>query len=61
MHISMKLAELKPGDWVRIDDEGVNREGTVVRVSYEENEVNINNGIQEFWYSLDHVYGVPLD
>ena len=56
----MKLTELKPGDWVRIDDEGVEREGTVVRVSNEEHEVCIDNGVQEFWYSLDHVYGIPL-
>lgn len=57
----MKLTDLKAGDWVRIDDEGVNREGTVVRVSTEDHEVCIDNGIQEFWYSLDHVYGVPLN
>lgn len=57
----MKLTELKPGDWVRIDDEGVDREGTVVRVSNEEHEVCIDNGVQEFWYSLDHVYGIALN
>ncbi len=57
----MKLTELKPGDWIKIDDEGIEREGTVVRVSLEEHEVCIDNGIQEFWYSLDDVYGVPLD
>lgn len=56
----MKLSELKPGDWVKIDDEGVSREGVVLRVSQEEQEVCIDNGIQEFWYSLDNVYGVPL-
>lgn len=55
----MKLTELKPGDWVKILDEDVEIEGTVMRVSQE--EVCIDNGVQEFWYSLDHVYGVPLD
>lgn len=57
----MKLTDLKPGDWVKIDDEGVEREGTVIKVSPEEHEVCIDNGIQEFWYSLDHVKGVPVN
>ncbi len=57
----MKLIELKPGDWVKVNDEGVERTGTVIRVSAEEHEVCINNGVQDFWYSLDHVKGIPLD
>ncbi|MFV0604688.1 MAG: hypothetical protein ACK5NK_02495 [Niabella sp.] len=57
----MKLTDLKPGDWVKVDDEGVIREGTVVRVSTEEHEVCIDNGIQEFWYNLEHIGAIELD
>ncbi len=57
----MKLSSLKPGDWIKLNDEGVEREGTVVRVSPEENEVLIDNGVQEFWFNLDHVMGIPLN
>ena len=57
----LKLGELKEGDIVRIEDEGVSREGTVVDVSREEKQALINNGIQEFWYDLDQIYPVPLD
>ena len=32
----LKLGEFKPGDIVKVNDEGVEREGTVVRVSHEE-------------------------
>ncbi|WP_018630796.1 hypothetical protein [Niabella aurantiaca] len=57
----MKLNELKPGDWVIVTEDGVSREGTVVRVSNEEREVCVDNGIQEFWYPLDQVQSIPLD
>ncbi|ANH79736.1 hypothetical protein A8C56_00975 [Niabella ginsenosidivorans] len=56
----MRLGELKPGDWVIVDDDGVAREGTVVRVSNEEQEVCVDNGVQEIWYKPDHVKGIPL-
>lgn len=58
----MKLSELKPGDWVIVNDEGVEREGTIVRTrAEEENEICVDNGIQEFWYSRDQVRGIPLN
>lgn len=57
----MKLAELKPGDWVTINDNGVMREGTVLRVSTEDNKVCVNNGIQEFWYHPEQLSAVPLN
>ena len=56
----LKLAELKAGDTVRIEDEGITREGTIVDISREEKQVLINNGVQEFWYDLDQVHPIPL-
>lgn len=57
----LKLGELKHGDIVVLNDEGIQREGTVVKVSHEERQALVNNGIQEFWYDLDHIHSVPLD
>ena len=57
----LKLGELKEGDIVRIEDERVSREGTVVDISREEKQALINNGVQEFWFDLDQIYPVPLD
>ena len=57
----LKLGELKEGDTVRIEDEGLTREGTVVDISREERQVLINNGVQEFWYDLDKVSPIPLN
>lgn len=56
----MKLSELKPGDWVLLNDEGVEREGTVISVSQEDQKVLINNGIQEFWYQIEDIKPVLL-
>jgi hypothetical protein len=57
----LKIGELKPGDIVKVNDEGVEREGTVVNVSHEEHQALIDNGIQEFWYSQEDIKSVPLD
>jgi hypothetical protein len=57
----LKIGNLKSGDVVMISDNGVNREGTVVSISREENQVLVDNGIQEFWYNLDQISALPLD
>jgi len=57
----LKLGDLKPGDVLSVNDDGVEREGVVVRVSHEDHQVLVDNGIQEFWYTLDEVNPIPLD
>jgi hypothetical protein len=57
----LKLNDLKPGDIISINDEGIEREGMVVKVSHEDRQALVNNGIQEFWYSPQEMYAIPLD
>jgi hypothetical protein len=57
----LKIGELKQGDIVKVNDEGVEREGVVVRVSHEENQALVDNGVQEFWYTPEEMEAVPLD
>lgn len=57
----LKLGDLKQGDIISLNDDGVQREGTVVKVSHEEHQALVNNGIQEFWYTLDEIKPIPLD
>lgn len=57
----LKLGDLKPGDIIAINDDGVEREGTVVRISHEDHQALVNNGIQEFWYTIDELHPIPLD
>ncbi len=57
----LKIGDLKQGDIISVDDEGIRREGTVVRVSHEENEALVDNGIQEFWYTPEEMHPIPLN
>ncbi len=57
----LKIGNLKSGDIITVNDEGIMREGTVVRTSQEENQALVNNGVQEFWYSPEQMHIVPLD
>ena len=57
----LKLGDLKSGDIVLLNDEGLEREGTVVRVSHENRQALVDNGVQEFWYDLADIRPIPLD
>ena len=57
----LKLGDLKQGDIVAVNDEGIEREGTVVRISHEDHKALVDNGVQEFWYGLDEMKPIPLD
>ena len=57
----LKIGELKQGDIIKVNDEGVEREGTVVRISHEEHQALVDNGVQEFWYTQEEMQAVPLD
>ena len=57
----LKIGNLKAGDIITVNDEGVMREGTVVSVSHEENQALVDNGVQEFWYSPEEMTSLPLD
>lgn len=57
----LKIGNLKAGDIISVNDEGVIREGTVVSISHEENQALVDNGVQEFWYSPEEMTALPLD
>ena len=61
MNAMLKIGELKQGDIVKVNDDGVEREGVVVRISHEEHQALVDNGVQEFWYSQEDIKAVPLD
>ena len=57
----LKIGNLKQGDIICVDDAGTKREGTVISTSREENQALVDNGVQEFWYSPEDMYPLPLD
>lgn len=56
----LKVGDIKSGDVVMVNDEGVMREGTVVRINHEEGMALVDNGVQEFWYSPEDIEAIPL-
>lgn len=56
----VRISELKEGDIVNVQEEGLEREGVVVKVSREENMALINNGIQEFWYGPEQLHPLSM-
>jgi hypothetical protein len=57
----LKIRNLKAGDIINVEDEGITREGIIVSISHEENQALVDNGVQEFWYSPEAMYAIPLD
>jgi hypothetical protein len=57
----LKIGELKPGDIINVNDEGIEREGVVLEISHEENQVLVDNGVQEFWYNPEEMSAITLD
>ncbi|RYY40944.1 MAG: hypothetical protein EOO08_03920 [Chitinophagaceae bacterium] len=56
----MKISDLKPGDVVRVLDDGTEREGLVTDTSRDENMACVDNGIQEFWYPPEQIVPIPM-
>lgn len=57
----IKLSSLKSGDIILVHEEDVKREGIVARVSHEQRQALVDNGVQEFWYSPEDMTPIPLD
>ena len=56
----IKLSELQPGDIVMAEYEGQQWEGIVKELNREDKEVCVETSVQEFWFTPDHLYPIPL-
>jgi hypothetical protein len=56
----VKISDLQEGDIVKILDAGLERIGTVVDITREDNMACVDNGVQEFWYPAEEIIPVPL-
>ncbi|MBC7849632.1 MAG: hypothetical protein H7Y31_07845 [Chitinophagaceae bacterium] len=57
----IKFSEIKPGDIVMAEFEGEKKQGIVKNINREDKEICIETGVQEFWFTADHLYPIPLD
>jgi hypothetical protein len=56
----IKISDLKEGGIVNILHDGIERQGRVAKVSREENQACVNNGVQEFWYNPAEIIPIPM-
>ena len=54
--------EIKPGDWVRINNEGVLQDGEVTEVNMDEGQIGVRTpGETIFYFGPSAVSGIPVD
>jgi hypothetical protein len=56
----IKLHELKVGDIVVAEYEGQRSEGEVIEFNREDGEICVRTAVQDFWYTPDQLYPIPL-
>ena len=56
----IKFNELKPGDLVIAEYEGEQWEGVVKELNREDKEICVETSVQEFWFTPEHLYPIPL-
>jgi len=56
----IKFNELKVGDYVIAEFEGVKWNGEVTRLNGDEKQVCVQTDVQEFWYEPEHLFPIPI-
>lgn len=56
----IKFSSLQPGNLVIASYEDVQSEGIVKELNHEDKEVCVETAVQEFWYTPNDLYPVPL-
>ena len=57
----IKFNEIKVGDIVLADNEGQRVEGEVTELNHEDKEICVRTSVQEFWFTPDQLFPIPLD
>jgi hypothetical protein len=57
----IKFQELKIGDIILAEYEGKASEGTVIDLDNEDKEVSVQTEVQDFWFTPDHLFAIPVD
>ena len=57
----IKFNEIKAGDIVMAEFEGQRSEGQVTELNHEDKEVCVETEVQEFWFTPDQLFPIPLD
>ena len=56
----IRFNDLKPGDLVLAEYEGEKTRGVVTDLNKEDKEVCVETAVQQYWYSPEDLYPIPL-
>jgi hypothetical protein len=57
----IKFNDIKVGDFVMGEYENKMWEGEVTRLNSDEKQICVQTEVQEFWFSPEHLYPIPLN
>ncbi|TAH09766.1 MAG: hypothetical protein EAZ12_05810 [Sphingobacteriia bacterium] len=57
----IKFSNIQIGDYMMGEYEGKMWEGEVTRLNGDEKQVCLKTEVQEFWFSIDHLYPITLN
>lgn len=57
----IRFNDLKPGDLVLAEYEDKVWEGEITELNREDKEVCVRTDVQDFWFTPNHLQGIPLD
>ena len=57
----IKFNELKNGDYVLAESDGEVWAGEVTDINHDEKEISVYNGVQDFWFTDEELFPLPLD
>jgi hypothetical protein len=57
----IKFQELRVGDIIIAEFEGKQSEGSVIDLDREDKEVSVETEVQDFWFTPDHLFPIPLN
>jgi hypothetical protein len=57
----IRFNDLQPGDLVLAEYEGEKTRGVVKELNKEDKEVCVETAVQEYWYTPEHLYPIPVD
>lgn len=56
----IKFHELKIGDIVQVQYNGMKSEGEVIDLDHEDKEACVKTDVQDFWYTPDQIFAIPI-
>ena len=56
----IRFNDLKPGDLVLAEYEGEKTRGTIKKLNWEDKEVCVGTSVQDYWFTPEHLYPIPL-